>query len=116
MDKNQLVELVYDGNYEAAYSLTKDYTPHDIYMLLSDKAYEENDINFYGFFVHLLMNRPKSDVAEIHHSASVILGFNMCQIQGAYDLAEYHIREALKLNPENEDYKRYLKHLRSVPR
>lgn len=111
-----LAELVYLGNFEEASNIALKMSPQQIYESLSEKALSESDIVFYGFFVHLLVNRPKDELAALHSSASVLLSFDLRIIQGAYDLAEYHIREAIKIKPEDEDYHRYLKHLQSVPR
>ncbi|WP_338770022.1 hypothetical protein WAF17_11085 [Bernardetia sp. ABR2-2B] len=111
-----LAELVYLGNFEEASKITLKISPQQIYESLREKAHEEIDIVFYGFFVHLLLHRPKKDLAELHHNVSLLLFLDLRSINGAYDLAEYHIKEAIKYDPEDEDYHRYLEHLKSIPR
>lgn len=112
----ELTENIYRGFLDKAVTMAENLSPVELYEAISDKAYETKDILFYGFMVQILFTRPQSQLADLHFNAALLLSVQLCQIPGAYDLAEYHVHKALSLSPDHEEYQKYLAHLKTVPR
>jgi hypothetical protein len=114
-EQKEINGFIYSSNFEKASQLIEGFSIGEVYELVNEEAYKYGSITFYGFFAHLLShsNYPKN---EVHFIISSLLSTELCLLEGAYDLAEYHIKEAIKISPDKSEYKVYLKNLKGIPR
>ena len=103
------------------------YTPHFLWLYENDfvsvkyhlferpnRAYEFADFTL-GYFVNLLSKKEwDSKHEDIHYVCAILLSVQLCSLEGAYNLAIFHINKCIQFS-EKIEYVRYLKHLKSVP-
>lgn len=68
-------------------------------------SYDLENIAIYSYYNYKI---AKKENAEAHYQASLILSQILNTINGAYDMAFYHAKKAIELNPDNLEYKEYI--------
>jgi tetratricopeptide (TPR) repeat protein len=79
---------------------------------LMDLAYSTESIVVYSFILDLIVNEESAD---LHYLASEIMSMPLNYITGAYNVALYHARKAIELNPEDITLKEYLLLFYNIP-
>ncbi len=115
MDKNNIKEFkiaLSKGEFDKAKLLTKKLNNKALYDLIVEVNFNDESLSSYGFLVSLLRDQ---ETPELHINAASFLTFFLFYVKGAYSVALYHLRQAIKLDPDNIDYQEFLLHFNEIP-
>ncbi|MGE0009975.1 MAG: tetratricopeptide repeat protein [Candidatus Babeliales bacterium] len=115
MDKNDIREFknsLLQGDFDKAKLYIKDLDNEKIYDLIVEINFNDESMVSYCFLASLLHD---NETAELHINAASFLTFFLFHIQGAYNSALYHLRQAIKLDPDNIEYQELLLHFNEIP-
>lgn len=99
-----IINLILIGEFETALKKEKEYSKN-ISRELFEKAYDLESIAIYTYYNYKI---SKQENSADHYQASLILSQILNTINGAYDMSFYHAKEAIRLDPENLEYKEYI--------
>lgn len=100
----EILDLILIGNFELAYKKELEMN-ESISRQLFEMSYDLENIAIYSYYNYKI---AKKENAEAHYQASLILSQILNTINGAYDMAFYHAKKAIELNPDNLEYKEYI--------
>lgn len=100
----EILDLILIGNFELAYKKELEMN-ESISRQLFEMSYDLENIAIYSYYNYKI---AKKENAEDHYQASLILSQILNTINGAYDMAFYHAKKAIELNPDNLEYKEYI--------
>lgn len=95
-----------------AESLIKNFSIQKIDESLFTLAYDTGSINPYGFICYLIQKEEK---AQYHAIASVLLSHGLVHLPYVFELALFHQKRAITLEPKNIGYKESLFYFNDIP-
>lgn len=115
MDKNKIKEFktaLSIGEFDRAKLLIKNFSNKQIYDLIVEINFDDESLTGYGFLTSLLRD---GESAELHINIASFVTFFLFYIKGAYSVGLHHLRQAIKLDPENIEYQEFLLHFNEIP-
>ena len=101
---DKIVQLIYDMEYEKAYLLIKSLTLEEKWAVLSTGLYDEDPRNVYIFLVYLIA--VDGNESEWQYYCCLYLIYCNPFFDDTMRLASWHIKQAIRLNPHNIEYKK----------
>ena len=110
--KEKIKKLLESGDLEELESLLSgmDMSKWDEYII--DITYDHKSLASYSVVCMMLIKRETS---RLHCLASAILTHSLCPFEGSYKAALYHIRKAVKIDPNDIGLKEALLFFHEVP-
>lgn len=100
----EILELILLGEFELAYKKELEIN-EKISRKLFEMSYDLENIAIYSYYNYKIARQENPDD---HYQASLILSQILNTINGAYDMAFYHAKRAIELDPCNLEYKEYI--------
>lgn len=110
--KEKLESLIISGYIEEAKDVYSKMDKAEARDVLLKIGYDTESITPYSFICSLLCEKES---ANLHYLASEILVNPLCFLVGAYNVALYHARRALQLEPDDISIKEYLLLFYNIP-
>ncbi len=104
--------LILDGNFLEANQLLYKIDLDKLASILLDIGYDEESICAYSFVCFLML---KKETKEYHSLASDILIHAFPHLIGGYKTALYHLRQAIKIDPNDIDLEEMLIFFHNIP-
>lgn len=76
-----------------------------VYEKLLEYTYDTETIAVYAYYVY---NLQQEETAELHNIISTLLAMPLCYLKNAHDIALYHAKKSIALEPTNMYYKEYI--------
>ncbi|OYD06594.1 hypothetical protein [Paludifilum halophilum] len=112
INEKSFFNLIRTGNYNEAKELASHWDLDEMENLLLEYSFDTEDIGVYTLLnIHLL----DQENGPIHHVISVIMSMAFSHWNGAYQVAFYHAKKAVELDPENLDFKEYMLFFYEIP-
>lgn len=100
----RIIQLILERRWEKAYFLIQKMSLERKWELLSTDLYDEDPRDIYLFMLYLIS--IDGNEAQWHYYCSSYLIFCHPFFDDSMRLASWHIKQAIKLNPKNNDYKK----------
>jgi len=110
--EQKIKDLILDGNFLEANQFLDKIDLDKLASILLDIGYEEESICAYSFVCFLML---KKETKEYHSLASDILIHAFPHLIGGYKTALYHLRQAIKIDPNDIDLEEMLIFFHNVP-
>lgn len=110
--KDKIGPLILSCEFELAQDIAIPADYKSVEDALLQLAYETDELTIYSFVCSLLI---KSQSAQWHYLASLLLSQPLCHIDGAYRAAYYHAKMASRLSPFDSTLKEYLLFFWEIP-
>ncbi len=100
---DQIIQFIQDTKFEQAYLLMRALPLESKWEIISDDLYYEDPKLVYAFLLYLIS--IDDNEAEWHYFCCLYLIYCNPFFDDSMRLASWHIKQAIKLNPTNIDYK-----------
>lgn len=110
--KEKLKSLIILGKMKEAKAVFKEMNYDEARDIILEIGYDTESIAPYSFVCTLLCEKES---ANLHYLASEILVNPLCFLVGAYRIALYHARSAVRLAPNDITFKEYLLLFYNIP-
>ncbi len=108
---NEFELLILKGEFERAKKIVKKFSNKELKDILFQISYSSGSIAPYGFICFLLQ---EYETSELHLMAAVLLSHGINHLPNAYNLALFHARRAVSLEP-NSGNKEFLLFFHELP-
>lgn len=116
MDKEKIKKMIFERDFKKVRSIFLDYKYEKLVDLLIFSAWETKNNVVYDFVRYLLKEeKNKKRLIEYHLIASAVLTYAMLPSPFCYRRGFYHIRKAIKLDPEDISLKEHLLNIYGEP-
>jgi tetratricopeptide (TPR) repeat protein len=104
MKMDKLRKCIKDRDFNGALEIVKNSKIEDVEEYLIEVMFETRSIIPYTIICYLISQKED---ANLHHAASVMLSQPLCILEGAYQAALFHLKQAIKLDPDNIGFKEF---------
>jgi len=108
----RIEKLILQADFAKAEKLIKKIDIKDWSGFLSGVAQESGSINPYGFIGYLLQ---KKEIGIYHFIATLVLSQGLVHLPYVFELALFHQRKAIELDPKEIGYQEYLLYFNEIP-
>lgn len=113
----KMLKLVQEGQFAEVVAELSEQENKELFSQIASICIGGERIIYYAFYAYRIRQTNKSNtrvLLELHDCATWLL-ISLSSLPGAYDLAEYHALEALKIDSDNKIASHALNYLRSIP-
>ncbi len=105
MDKSEFVKLLKNYKYEEAYLMIKSLSTHEKWDFLCSSFMHDDTAPEIGYSFISYLIAVDEDEAEWHYLCCQHFIYFEPFFDDGYRLAAWHLKQAIRLNPENLEYK-----------
>jgi tetratricopeptide (TPR) repeat protein len=112
VNKERLAHYILQSEFQVTRELVEGQNKREVLIDLLDISFDTKNIAVYFFLEDWIYDKES---AELHSMASSLLSVAFAWVPRAYHIAFRHIRQAIKLEPSNLDYKEMILEYHEIP-